>query len=109
MNHPSDSKGPESFVTGGDVSRFERKFSGTMNPSPTQARSRIHAMIQAIAAPPMVRITRGKDTQSVSPDGGGGSAGGGMAGAAGNFGNTVAQGAGNAGNMMGPAMTAGIQ
>ena len=111
MNHPSDSKGPESFVTGGDVSRFERKFSGTMNPSPTQARSRIHAMIQAIAAPPMVRVTRGKDTQSVSADGGGGggSAGGGMAGAAGNFGNTVAQGAGNAGNMMGPAMTAGIQ
>ena len=57
-----------------------------------------------------LRITRGKDTQSVSADGGGGgSAGGGMAGAAGNFGNTVAQGAGNAGNMMGPAMTAGIQ
>lgn len=104
MNHPADTRSPDSFVTGGDVSRFERKFGGSMNPSasPVQARARIHALIQSMAPPPSVRITRGHDTQSVTPDSG-------MAGAAGNFGNAVARGAGNAGNTMGPAITAGIQ
>jgi len=68
MSRPRD--GASSFVTGGDVSRFQRRSMPRMDaapaPQPVIAMSGATAAI-APAAPkgPMVRVTRGKDTIAV--------------------------------------------
>jgi len=94
--------GANTFVTGGDVSRFQRRSLPPQGaPAVAQA---IKAVFAAIPHPaePMVRITRGRDTQAV------GSNSGGAFNAAQNFTNAIAQGAGNAGNTVAPATTAGM-
>ena len=111
MNRPIE--GNTTFVTGGDVSRFQRK-SMPHNDTAKQFTSgmarafggivgavRQKMGLPANASEPTVTIVRG-NSASVS-----GGSGGGMAGASNDFINSTANGARDAGAMAGPAMVAG--
>ncbi|MFM2279881.1 MAG: Flp pilus assembly protein CpaB, partial [Pseudomonadota bacterium] len=65
MNRPDESKG--TFVTGGDVSRFQRSTVGPARPmggsaAPRAAAAAGSAMMPVIHVGPVVRVTRGKNT-----------------------------------------------
>ncbi len=72
LNHPQD--GGSTFVTGGDVSRFQRRSIPTTHYAPQPGfvapPSAVAAsgggVVRVQAAGPVVRVTRGKDTVSVS-------------------------------------------
>lgn len=71
MNRPLD--GASSFVTGGDVSRFQRRTVPVSREAAAAARAAAYAPrmsgqpVSAVAVPtgPMVRVTRGKETVAV--------------------------------------------
>ena len=73
LNRPIDG-GKPSYVTGGDVSRFQRTTAPvatapaamTMNAGPAPAGPQMVSNAAPIRRGPMVRVTRGKDTQDVS-------------------------------------------
>ena len=63
MNRPDESKG--TFVTGGDVSRFQRSTTGSPRPvggAAAAARPAGGASMPVIHVGPVVRVTRGKNT-----------------------------------------------
>ena len=70
-----EAKSDNSFVTGSDVSRFERRFNGSAPVSRQVVSKAVTGFAGGPAAPDHgVRVTRGKETQTVSSAGGGMSA-----------------------------------
>lgn len=72
MNRPIESANA-SFVTGGDVSRFQRKTmpatapaGGSQYSAPSAPAPRLSMNGKPIPTGPVVRVTRGKDTESVA-------------------------------------------
>jgi len=68
---PLDSRGASSFVTGSDVSRFERRFNGNTASARQAVTKALTGFAGRAPSDHGVRVTRGKDTQTVSSFGGG--------------------------------------